>query len=135
MQILFGLKVCLSLIITVEDGVNSILGSVGVRVFLAEEPRVVSEVEVHARVVDVVLVKFGALHDLVDCLVLLEDFLEIDLRDEVAVVDHLEAVQILDDALDVQAFRRVRLKALHDQVVHDWIDRYLGIVEFHVQNI
>jgi hypothetical protein len=113
----------------------SILGSVRERVGLAKEPRVVTQVQTFVRVVDFPGVVNGALHDFAPYLALGKDFLKIVLRDIVAISNHLKAVLVFNNPLDVKALDGIAFKALHDNTVNHRVDRILWAVQLKLQDI
>ena len=127
LRFVFGLSDILLIRFIFDNGV-ALLRTFGVGIVLAEEPGVVAQIQTLARVVHLTHIVFGPKHNLVLFLARGKNLLKAELGHVVAVVDHLKAVQVLDDALDVEAPRWVAFKALHDDTVHYWVNRLLRVV-------
>ena len=115
--------------------IHAIFRSLRVRVRLAEEPRIVTQVKTLGSVVDEFGIERGTCRNFVLFRAFLQDLLERVLGHVVPKVDHLEAVLELYDPLNVKSLRWVALEALHNQHVDDGINRLAWWVQGHFQNV
>jgi len=111
------------------QGVDSILRSLSVRVVLTKKPRVVPQVKTLVSIIDIFFVVNDAFAELIFRLVILKNLFEGVLRDCVAVGIDFEAVLECDEALHVKALGRVMLKAFHDDLVHNVINRFFCAIK------